>query len=56
MDPQAFMQQQMMQQAMMGRGAGNTGQGPRPMANAGGRIGFDEGGTYEDFKSIHEKK
>ena len=35
MDP-AYMQQQMMQRAMMG-------QGPRPMANAGGRIGFDKG-------------
>jgi hypothetical protein len=35
------MQQQMMQKAMMGRG--NTGQGPRPMAKAGGRIGFGEG-------------
>ena len=33
MDP-AYMQQKMMQQAMMGRGQ-------RPMANAGGRIGFD---------------
>ena len=42
MDP-AYMQQQMMQQAMMGRGPGNTGQGPRTMANAGGRIGFDKG-------------
>ena len=42
MDPQ-YMQQQMMQKAMMGQGAGNTGQGPRPMANAGGRIGFDKG-------------
>ena len=35
MDP-AYMQQQMMQKAMMG-------QGPRPMANEGGRIGFDKG-------------
>ena len=35
MDP-AYMQQQMMQKAMMG-------QGPRPMANAGGRIGFRRG-------------
>jgi hypothetical protein len=42
MDP-AYMQQQMMQKAMMGRGPGNTGQGPRPMANAGGRIGFGDG-------------
>ena len=42
MDP-AYMQQQMMQKAMMGRGPGNTGQGPRPMANAGGRIGFSNG-------------
>ena len=42
MDP-AHMQQQMMQKAMMGRGPGNTGQGPRPMANEGGRIGFGEG-------------
>jgi hypothetical protein len=36
MDPQ-YMQQQMMRQAMMS-------QGPRPMANAGGRIGFKLGG------------
>ena len=35
MDP-AYMQQQMMKKAMMGRGM--MGQGPRPMANAGGRI------------------
>ena len=35
MDP-AYMQQQAMQKAMMG-------QGPRPMANAGGRIGFATG-------------
>ena len=41
MDP-AYMQQQMMQKAMMGRG--NTGQGPRTMANEGGRIGFKLGG------------
>jgi hypothetical protein len=47
MDP-AYMQQQMMQRAMMGQG--NTGQGPRPMANAGGRIGFAEGPSKEDFK------
>ena len=43
MDP-AYMQQQMMQKAMMGRGPGTTGQGPRPMANEGGRIGFKLGG------------
>ena len=45
MDP-AFMQQQMMQKAMMGRGPGNTGQGPRTMANEGGimRMGFKKGG------------
>jgi hypothetical protein len=36
MDP-AYMQQEMMKKAMMG-------QGPRPMANEGGRIGFDKGG------------
>ena len=42
MDP-AFMQQRMMQQAMMGRGQGIPGQGPRTMANAGGRIGYEKG-------------
>ena len=42
MDP-AFMQQQMMQKAMMGRGQGIPGQGPRTMANAGGRIGYEQG-------------
>ena len=41
MDP-AYMQKQMMQTAMMGQG--NTGQGPRPMANEGGRIGYAAGG------------
>ena len=39
MDP-AYIQQQMIQKAMMGRGPGMMGQGPRTMANAGGRIGF----------------
>ena len=48
MDP-AYMQQQMMQKAMMGQGPGNTGQGPRPMANAGGRIGFSNG-TSKKFE------
>ena len=43
MDP-AYMQQQMMHKAMMGRGPGTPGQGPRTMANAGGRIGFGLGG------------
>ena len=45
MDP-AYMQQQMMQKAMMGRGPGNTGQGPRTMAAEGGimRTGFKKGG------------
>jgi len=45
MDPQVI-QQQRMQQAMMGRGAGITGQGPRPMAKEGGimRAGFKKGG------------
>jgi hypothetical protein len=53
MDP-AYMQQQMMQKAMMGRG--NTGQGPRPMAAEGGRIGFAEG-TQEDFdRFLNERK
>ena len=42
MDP-AYMQQKMMQQAMMGRGQGTPGQGPRTMANEGGRIGFSNG-------------
>jgi hypothetical protein len=45
MDP-AYMQQQMMQKAMMGQRPGNTGQGPRPMAAEGGimRTGFKKGG------------
>ena len=32
---------------MMGRGPGNTGQGPRPMANEGGRIGYENAGDVE---------
>jgi len=53
MDP-AYMQQQMMQQAMMGRGAGNTGQGPRTMANEGGlmRTGFKKGGDWSRRKFL----
>jgi len=45
MDPQVI-QQQRMQQAMMGRGQGITGQGPRPMAKEGGimRLGLKKGG------------
>ena len=58
MDP-AYMQQQMMQKAMMGQGPGNTGQGPRPMANAGGRIGFSNGTPeipkFEDLGIKEEK-
>ena len=53
MDP-AYMQQQMMQKAMMGRGAGNTGQGPRTMANEGGlmRTGFKKGGDWSRRKFL----
>jgi len=53
MDP-AYMQQQMMQQAMMGRGPGNTGQGPRPMAAEGGlmRMGFKKGGDWTRRKFL----
>jgi hypothetical protein len=58
MDP-AYMQQQMMQKAMMGRGQGMMGQGPRTMANAGGRIGFGEGTPeipkFEDLGIKEEK-
>ena len=46
MDP-AYMQQQMMQKAMMGQGQGMMGQGPRPMANAGGRIGYKDKGSVK---------
>ena len=46
MDP-AYMQQQMMQKAMMG-------QGPRPMANEGGRIGFDKGGYWSKLKKKYK--
>ena len=56
MDP-AYMQQQMMQKAMMGRGQGMMGQGPRTMANAGGRIGFDNGGfTQDDFNQFLKER
>ena len=56
MDP-AYMQQKMMQQAMMGRGPGTPGQGPRPMANAGGRIGYENAGDVEipDTENILKK-
>ena len=51
MDP-AYMQQQAMQKMMMG-------QGPRPMANAGGRIGFSNGTQkipkFEDLGIKEEK-
>ena len=47
MDP-AYMQQQMMQQAMMGRG--------RPMANEGGRIGFEEGHKVPEEFLEHLKR
>ena len=54
MDPQ-FMQQQMMQKAMMGQRAGNTGQGPRPMAKAGGRMGYAGGGIFKLLKMLKSK-
>jgi hypothetical protein len=54
MDPQ-YMQQQMMQKAMMGQGAGNTGQGPRPMAAEGGRIGYAGGGIFKLLKMLKSK-
>ena len=48
MDP-AYMQQQMMQKAMMG-------QGSRPMANEGGRIGFEEGHKVPEEFLEHLKR
>ena len=53
MDP-AYMQQQMMQRAMMGQGPGTTGQGPRPMAAEGGlmRMGFKKGGDWSRRKFL----
>ena len=48
MDP-AYMQQQAMQKMMMG-------QGPRPMANAGGRIGFEEGHKVPEEFLEHLKR
>ena len=56
MDP-AYMQQQMMQKAMMGRGPGTPGQGPRTMANEGGRMGFEEGHKVpENFLEYLKRK
>jgi len=48
MDP-AYIQQQMMQKAMMG-------QGSRPMANEGGRIGFEEGHKVPEEFLEHLKR
>ena len=45
----------MMQKAMMGQGAGNTGQGPRPMAKEGGilRTGFKKGGDMRRVENFY---
>ena len=48
MDP-AYLQQEMMKKAMMG-------QGSRPMANAGGRIGFEEGHKVPEEFLEHLKR
>ena len=54
MDPRYIQQQRMQQMMAMGQ-QGMMGQGPRPMAKEGGRIGFGEG-TQEEFNQFLKER